>query len=135
MRFTLGVIIQKDSSDRSLALRDKPRLGVDIQNISDTNRGLSRRAKLLLQALFCLKLIALGCCCPGCPKCPTLGRVGQMGHLGQAGMTKTDNLWRGGRRGICRNSACYSSRVCRYRRGRGCLYRGRRESQACLYRA
>ena len=44
--------MQKDGNDRSLALRDKPRLGVGIQNISNTNRGLSQRAKLLSQTLF-----------------------------------------------------------------------------------
>ena len=44
--------MQKDGNDRSLALRDKPRLGVGIQNISNTNRGLSQRAKLLSLTLF-----------------------------------------------------------------------------------
>jgi len=53
------VIIQKDSNDRSLALRDKPQLGVGTQNISDADRGLSRRAKLLSLTLFLIKLIAL----------------------------------------------------------------------------
>ncbi|GEM_PF-5812894 len=52
----LKLINQKDSNDRSLALRDKPRLGVGIQNISNTGRGLSnRRAKLLSMTRFRLK--------------------------------------------------------------------------------
>jgi len=49
-----GWLCKKDSNDRSLALRDKPRLGVGIQNISDAGRGLSRRAKLLSLTLFSL---------------------------------------------------------------------------------